>query len=300
MIDIDGNSHNLIMNEIQEKLLSIAKEYIRICSLLGLRYFAWGGTCLGAVRHHGFIPWDDDMDFAMPREDFEILRKKWSAYANDRYFFQTQESDPYYFYNFGKIRDCSTTAIECSLQGYPINHGLWIDIFPIDGYPANKRVFYKMAMRSRVFYRRRYLSHLYPINGFWRRAFQVIITILFPSKKLARYLDIKQYRKFSFDMSTMVCVAPFSGEDPNPLNQAWFTNYLIVSFEGMPVRVPIGYREELTQLYGDWQTPPPEKERVGHHHCVVLDLSKPYTDYTKIRLDKDNTTSFDNSKATKS
>ena len=85
------------MNQIQIKLIEIAKEYIKVCEKLNLRYFALGGTALGAMRHNGFIPWDDDIDFCMPREDYEKFCNEAQKHFPDHYFIQTHDTDKNYY-----------------------------------------------------------------------------------------------------------------------------------------------------------------------------------------------------------
>ena len=123
----------LYMNDLQKRLLVILKEFARVCGKHNLRYFLNGGTCLGAIRHKGFIPWDDDVDVMMPREDYEKFLTLQYEYEGTPYFIQSWKSDPRYTYGFAKLRDSSTTFIEDFYRNHRINHGVWIDIFPLDG-----------------------------------------------------------------------------------------------------------------------------------------------------------------------
>ncbi len=90
------------MNDLQQKQLEILKEFIRVCEKHNLTYFLVGGSCLGAARHKGFIPWDDDIDVGMPREDFDKYVELQKEYEGTKYFIQTWKSDPHYTYNYAK------------------------------------------------------------------------------------------------------------------------------------------------------------------------------------------------------
>ena len=123
------------LKQIELNLLVCFKE---ICEKHKLDYFLTGGTLLGAVRHKGFIPWDDDIDVGMPREDYETFLRVASSCLPDGIFLQTRKTDPEVPFNFAKLRDSRTTFIETSIKDLDINHGVYIDIFPIDYFPASK------------------------------------------------------------------------------------------------------------------------------------------------------------------
>jgi len=101
---------------------------------MNLTYYISYGTLLGAIRHKGFIPWDDDIDVCMPRGDYDRFIKEGSEYLPENYFIQTMESDPKYALNFAKLRDSNTALFEKHVLDVDINHGVFIDIFPVDGY----------------------------------------------------------------------------------------------------------------------------------------------------------------------
>lgn len=126
-------------NKIQNKLLNVAKEFKRVCEKNNLKYYMACGTLLGAVRHNGFIPWDDDMDFYMPREDYnkliEIDRLGLSNGFSKQFIFKHWNKTKNYIWNFGKLEDKNTTCIESTIADNKINYksGIGIDIFILDG-----------------------------------------------------------------------------------------------------------------------------------------------------------------------
>lgn len=267
------------MNDIQKKLLEIAEHYITVCEKLGLNYFAIGGTCLGAVRHGGFIPWDDDMDFGMPRKDYEIFEREAQKYLPDHLFVQTHKTDKHYLYPFMKIRDSNTTAIENELKHTKINHGVWIDIFPMDGLPddINKRK--KDEKIDRQFIRRRFLDIGYRKSLI--DLFEKIISIIFfPKKKSALNKSISLTKKYDFYSSNYFWWNWGSRLEHN-FTTAPFSSYIEVKFESLKFRIPIDADTYLTQHYGDWHKLPPEEKRNSGHEFYLIDLSKPYKTYLK-------------------
>ena len=121
------------MTDLQQTEFEILKEYIAVCERLKLRYYLVCGSCLGAVKYSGFIPWDDDIDVAMPREDYRVFCEKAPLLLPEHLFLQTNESDRNYPNIFAKLRDSRTTYIEKGMAELDIHHGVYIDVFPLDG-----------------------------------------------------------------------------------------------------------------------------------------------------------------------
>ena len=119
------------MNELQQKELDLLKEFVKFCELHNLTYFLIGGTLLGAIRHLGFIPWDDDIDVGMPRPDYDRFCELAEKHFVGDIFFQSYRSDKGYPYIFSKLRNSNTTFIEKIYRHVPMNHGVYIDIFPL-------------------------------------------------------------------------------------------------------------------------------------------------------------------------
>ena len=133
------------MNELQKVEFDLLRYFIEICEKLNLNYFLVCGSALGAARHEGFIPWDDDMDVGMYREDYNKFMKLAPALLPEGIFLQNYKTDPKYPHVFAKLRNSNTTYIEKSAKDLDINHGIYIDIFPLDGYPENRSEQKKLA-----------------------------------------------------------------------------------------------------------------------------------------------------------
>ena len=136
---------------IQNIEFDILKEFIKVCDKLSLTYYLHGGTLLGAVMYQGFIPWDDDIDVSMPRDDYEIFLKEGQKYLPEHLRIQTCYNDKEYTLCFAKIRNINTILIEYSLQNRKhMMNGVYIDIFPIDGMKDKKKSFYAKCLRRRI------------------------------------------------------------------------------------------------------------------------------------------------------
>ena len=123
---------NYDLKRVQDVMLQIMIATDRICRKNNIRYILFHGTMLGAIRHHGFIPWDDDMDIAMPREDYDKFVKIANSEFPERFRFECYENTRDYPYNFGKIRAVNTLFKEKFTASLNINHGVYIDVFPVD------------------------------------------------------------------------------------------------------------------------------------------------------------------------
>ena len=262
--------------------LLMLKEFMRICEYLGLRYFVVGGTLLGAVRHQGFIPWDDDIDLAMPREDYERFLEKGQSLLPNEYFLQTFRTDPEFPANFAKIRDNRTTFIEKSVSEKHIHHGVYIDIFPLDYYPDGffsrvilelRRFLYKMRISREFTYRRN--------ENVWkalvRKLLSAICLYLYPD--LTKTLEKRE--KLYKSVPPGRCVCNYSGAWGR--REIWPAEWGVEScelmFEGLTVPAPGEYHKMLRHFYGAYMILPPQEKRVSHHETTRIDLERPYTEY---------------------
>lgn len=139
------------MNAIQKKVFQLFKMFVQICDRLQMEYFMLCGSALGAIKYGGFIPWDDDIDVGLYREDYERFCKEAPMLLPKKFFLQNYASDPDFPAIYSKLRDSSTTSIEKSVAKLPINHGISIDIFPLDGYPKKKHEQHILEIKKRLF-----------------------------------------------------------------------------------------------------------------------------------------------------
>lgn len=264
--------------------LDMLKNLINICENHGLKYYLIGGSCLGAVRHGGFIPWDDDIDVGMPREDYSQFFKIAKSELPSNLFFQTFDTDPEYPNMFGKIRNCNTTYIESSVKNFNINHGVYIDVFPLDMTPNMlfvRKVINFMIKICHISVSRCFYSESSKNASCFKRLAKKMIWIVLPNIKKSILYREKLARLSN--SSGGKYVANFGGAwgDKEVMPSRVFGQGQKIMFEGIEVIIPENYNEYLTRLYGDYMTPPPPEKRIGHHYYEIADMEKSYREYVK-------------------
>lgn len=268
------------LKEVQFEMLKVFAE---ICEKEKLTYWLIAGTALGAVRHKGFIPWDDDIDVGMPRADYERFMEIGQSYLPEYYFLQNYKTDPNYPINFAKIRDSRTTYIESSAAHLDMNHGVWIDIFPHDGFPEGKLRVKLFKLRSKITFARIYLvfTKKIPLDRAHKvkRAMCHLTKLLYPTVKGTVKRRERLFTKYPYDTSQYVLNNSGAWGDREIQQRSVFGEGTEGVFEGFKIKLPLDWDKYLSTLYGDYMTPPPEDKRVGHHCADVIDLEKPYTEY---------------------
>ena len=132
------------MNDVQNVVMDMFKEFIKICDTLNLKWYMINGSALGAVKYGGFIPWDDDLDVGLLRTDYEIFLEKAQDLLPKHIFLQNYRTDKNFPHIYSKLRNSNTTFIEPSIAKLDMNHGIFLDIFPLDYYPDNEETAKKL------------------------------------------------------------------------------------------------------------------------------------------------------------
>lgn len=270
------------MEPLQAKCLEMAEYFVQFCKENDLLCYLCGGGAIGTLRHKGFIPWDDDLDFFMPREDYEKLAQLWPQKADSRY--QLSKSNENYIDRnlFITIRDTQTTCIKPYQQDLDIPHGLALDVLPLDYYPANGLSRKKQVIAALVY--SLFCAQTIPEKhgGIMKWGSQVLLALI-PSKKL-RYkiwkkaeAEMTKYTKEESDGITELCSGPYYMKKKYPISS--FEDALWLPFEETELPIPIGYDDYLRTAFGDYMTPPPVEKQVAHHDAVLVDLEKSYTHY---------------------
>lgn len=258
------------------------KYFIDICEKLQLQYFLVCGSALGSVKYQGFIPWDDDIDVALFRDDYEIFLAKAPLFLPENLFLQNTYTDTAVPFIYSKLRNSGTTYIETPCADLPINHGIYIDIFPLDGYPVKRSQQICLEIRKKY-----YTYMLYTVLDIPRCTHAKILNALLcliggrhrTAKIVQRYT--KMISNYSVGDSDLICN---HGNWQGTLEYAakgQYANGTWGSFEGLKVRIPLDYDAYLSQKYGDWQEDLPDEQKRGHHSYVVCDTSRSYLTYIK-------------------
>ncbi|MBR0184936.1 MAG: LicD family protein [Synergistaceae bacterium] len=252
------------LKEIQIEILDVV---MRFCEDNGINCWLNGGTLLGAVRHKGYIPWDDDVDLGMLRPDYDKFMAIFNA-KNDHYKFVSYENDPESFEWSGKVLDTSTVLYEPNEKGEKLS--VYVDIFVMDSAPEDKAKQMKM-FRKRGVLRVCNLGRKLPIflkptrGGFLRRiavsAFRAVLRI-FPRHYFVRAL-VKNAKTYAGHDTGFV--GDFTGLRNAVCRREVLEKMTQLEFEGKMYNAPAGYDEWLTALYGDYMKLPPVEKRVSTH-----------------------------------
>lgn len=268
------------LREHQLALLELLKEFDRVCRKNNIRYMLFAGTLLGAVRHKGFIPWDDDLDVVMPRDDYErLLVLPEGEFNSERFFLQKEFSEHWPMF-FSKLRMNGTTCIERFIpKDRDIHLGVYIDIFPLDNLSDSKLIrkvqfFLSKVVIAKALDRRGYLT-----DSKKKKLFMAFCRLL-PARAIHRAV-IQRKRCDSEYVHTFFGAA--SKYERNVYPREYFTSETEVEFEGGTYPAPVAPEELLTHLYGDYMRIPPESERGCKVHAEFVDLENSYKKYRGIQ-----------------
>lgn len=256
------------LRSLQLSELEILQMFKQLCESNHLRFYITAGTLLGAVRHQGFIPWDDDIDVVMPRKDYDKLRDICKSELPSDYYFQdsfTEENFPYFF---SKIRKCGTEVYEPCLDKVNIRKGIYIDILPLDACPKRDKsayIFFKfIGLFSSVYmgkvnadfvcgYTKKYIRFLYSI----------LVKLPLTTIRSMRENAVRFCGKFC-DWKRLCTVGGAHGYPAETYDAAWFDGEMALPFEGHLFPVPVGWDQLLKNMYGNYMQSPDEENRKGH------------------------------------
>ena len=268
---------NIGTNLLHEELLKMMKAFHEVCNKNHYKYYMLGGTCLGAVRHKGFIPWDDDMDVGMLRDDYERFCKEAERilppYLELR-FYKTEKNSPFHFI---KLINKNTTLVERNFKNY--TEGLYIDIFPLDGIRK-----YNVIRKFRFKWIR--VLHALIMNHCYTKDNRETLKVCFEffAKKidlslLHHWLEKAMTRECAYNNSSYLCnyLGAWGAREIIPAKV--FGTPKLYQFEDSEFYGPVNADEYLKNLYGDYMQLPPENKRVCKHDYYYINLNKPYMEY---------------------
>lgn len=268
------------LKQLQSIEFKLLLEFIRICQKYDLRYYVLGGTLLGAVRHNGFIPWDDDIDVGMPRKDYNKFLQIAQAELPSHLFLQNYKTEKDFTLNFTKIRNNNTTFVEYSYAHLDMNHGVYIDIFPLDGI-SGSRVAKKIDNRRINWLYLgicgHYLIDTKPIK-LHNKIIRLILKTLYTPLKLHKMID-GIVERYDYDKCDLVSNHFGAWGKREIVPREYFGAGCELEFENVSVMAPYNYEKYLTNIYGDYMTPPPKEQQISHHETSLIDLSKSYKEY---------------------
>ena len=260
------NNQELSIREVQLSCIEMVRAFDAFCRKHNITYYLSGGTMLGAIRHRGFIPWDDDVDIMMPRKDYEKLLK--IGFEHDRFRIQNLNNSPEYARPWSRITDTHTEQIsQVYFKGD--TYAVFIDVMPMDGLPES-------AFKTKLHYKR--MRFLDALNKGAKRAFiEENERMAFLKRMAMKLIGVKGARKIAIRIDKLAQKWPFEGSKyrgvsvvshygvKEKLKAEVFDQTIEVEFEGMQLMLFSGYESYLKNIYGDYMKLPPEEKRVITH-----------------------------------
>ena len=270
------------MKKIWAVELDLLYKFQLVCKKYDIKYYADSGTLIGAVRHSGFIPWDDDIDLVMFREDYNKLLEVADKEFMYPYFLQNTYSDKMYFRGHSQLRNSKTTGFITSDIGKPYNKGIFIDIFVVDVIPDN------------IVLRKKYIKNINKkwdsllLNEYYRKNPDPIFVKI--HKLLIKHIYyrifnykyvFKKYEEYcakynNSDNESISYVEYSRGKEKHIWEKKWFNSISTVPFEFLTIEIPDGYDKRLKKEYGDYMT---IKKSPNTHGEVTFDVNTSYEDY---------------------
>ena len=261
------------LRELQLKELEMLKEVLKITERHNIRCYMLGGTFLGAVRHKGFIPWDDDVDIGMPREDYEKFAEIAQSEFKSPFRLSSFKTDENHIWFFNHVLNESVTLVrDDTIEATAVN--LWIDVFPLDGMPSNPLV--RCAHELRLLFLRlllQYSKFKTGVNMKKKRGLidAILIKLGFVVSKICHF-DVKRrlqaieraLKKYEYDKSDYVVNFMGAYRFKEMFPRSYYEDSVLYDFEDIKLSAPRAHDEVLSQLYGDYMTPPEQSERFSH------------------------------------
>lgn len=285
------------MKKVWAVELDLLNELDKVCKKYGLKYFADSGTLLGAVRHKGFIPWDDDIDVVMMRDDYEKFLEVAQGEFPSYMFLQTNATDIHYYRGHAQLRNSETAGmLKYEAKTVPFNQGIFIDVFPFDGVPFDKPCYKKwLKEKNRTLAKIKILqisyykfNKSYFLKDVLKKVRQLICRLcangLKEHKVFNDYMEICKKNPIE-DCEYVEKVAFRYTNNFYHMKREWYKSAEYVDFENIKISIPVEYDKILTEMYGDWKKP---SHAPTTHGDVILDAEKSYKEYLKEKFGNRN------------
>lgn len=263
---------DITLDEMKKIEFDILKDVVKYCNLNNIRYYLAAGTLLGAIRHKGFIPWDDDIDIVMPRSDYIKFIQGYQDFADENYELSSIHNNKDHLFTFAKVYDRRTEKIESGIVYNTKNiGGVEIDVFPLDGVPKDQiksDKFFKWQQRWFKLYSYSVLKYTKSANHLKDAIKNLVITVcrIIGKNNFIRVIN-RRAMKYDFESSDFIAlsVAPYYGNRER-MAKSNYLEQVEVQFENEYFYAPIGYDEHLTNIYGEYMKLPPLERQVTHHN----------------------------------
>ena len=264
------------ISEIQQMELGIMEYIHEVCQKIGVKYFLAYGSLIGAVRHQGFIPWDDDMDICMLRDDYEKLQDYMIAHPDERYELMSYKNNVNYVYPFMKVQDNHTYLVEEDVR-IDSDMGIYVDIFPVDGYEDDQAFKDKM---TKIIKKRQLSCYTFKgitnskslVNSIIRYISVIIFYFTNTNKYVAQIDELAKSRKV--EDYELVDYVIYKDMNKPVWKREWLEQVESGSFEGKEFMIPKHYHEILTSDYGNYMQLPPVEQQVSHHDFKLWKITE--------------------------
>ena len=264
------------ISEIQQMELGIMEYIHEVCQKIGVKYFLAYGSLIGAVRHQGFIPWDDDMDICMLRDDYEKLQDYMIAHPDERYELMSYKNNVNYVYPFMKVQDNHTYLVEEDVR-IDSDMGIYVDIFPVDGYEDDQAFKDKM---TKIIKKRQLSCYTFKgitnskslVNSIIRYISVIIFYFTNTNKYVAQIDELAKSRKV--EDYELVDYVVYKDMNKPVWKREWLEQVEAGSFEGKEFMIPKHYHEILTSDYGNYMQLPPVEQQVSHHDFKLWKITE--------------------------
>lgn len=267
-----------LLEKVQGKEFEILKSTIEICGSIDVDYYLAFGSMLGLVRHGGFIPWDDDIDICMPRADYEKFLREAPKYLPSNMYLQTPYNDAACPYTMSKIRMDDTQFIEYCNRNVKMHQGIYMDIFPIDNVPDDKKEYHCLHKKAKIYtmlftYRQtpditKPPESIGQYIKFGVRRTVHLCSKLIPRKLLIRAIDHVEKKYNVCDTIGVSCI-DYPYPDRSYIKKSDLFPLIERDFCGIKVKTPNNYDVYLRNLYSDYMKYPPIEERCGHKPYIL-------------------------------
>lgn len=272
------------LRKLQLKELDTLVYFKEFCDKNNLLFYLCGGCCIGSLRTGGFIPWDDDIDILMPRDDYEKLYKIWDNDKHERFKLLRTDEKIFTGNIFTTIVDTETTCVKANQAHLDIPFGIMMDIFPIDGCPKGK--FKRTMQKLNAMIYSLFLAQIVPENhgGIMALGSKFLLSIVKSPKAREKKWRNAERRMSKYKISdceyiTELCEGVHSMQPEYP--KEWFASAVYREFEGLQMPIPVGYDPYLKKAFGDYMTLPPEDKQKPHHDMILVDTERSYKEVLK-------------------
>lgn len=272
------------LRKLQLKELDTLVYFKEFCDKNNLLFYLCGGCCIGSLRTGGFIPWDDDIDILMPRDDYEKLYKLWDNDKHERFKLLRTDEKIFTGNIFTTIVDTETTCVKANQAHLDIPFGIMMDIFPIDGCPKGK--FKRTMQKLNAMIYSLFLAQIVPENhgGIMALGSKFLLSIVKSPKAREKKWRNAERRMSKYKISdceyiTELCEGVHSMQPEYP--KEWFASAVYREFEGLQMPIPVGYDPYLKKAFGDYMTLPPEDKQKPHHDIILVDTERSYKEVLK-------------------